>query len=382
MQKNEKQFYSIIGKKKNKLVNLANRRTNSNTFSKFKKSRNLSQKIGNKTLTNINSYKNKMLSIINNSKENHSKNEELFSNFVNSSSSKKIIFINSVQLHANYLSKLSSSNINDKILSSTSYRKKSNGNNFSPLNKKQKKRKKIDFIKYKFLIGQRNYHQRYENEFSSLNSKKKNQHLNRTTRKFKNKDKILKKFFFDPDSVNVQPMKNIKQNISIPSIKIMKSILPKKNNLKMTNYTSIKIKKFNNSRILSGIPNTLNNHNSSAFENNIRSVKNILFEKSRETVNFKKIKEKQNITDDNCNEYLDRISSSYSKGLLSKVRKTNKKLSDKNKIENLKNRKNSSVFNGKSGENKNSRIIHRNDRICEIIYLPSKKSVKFLSKPV
>ena len=232
MQKNEKQFYSIIGKKKNKLVNFANRRTNSNTFSEFKKSRNLSQKIGNKTLTNINSYKNKMLSIINNSKENHSKNEELFSNFIKLSSSKKNILINSVQLDANYLSKLSSSNINDKILSSTSYRKKSNGNNFSPLNKKQKKRKKIDFIKYKFLIGQRNYHQRYENEFSSFNSKKKNQHLNRTTRKFKNKDKILKKFFFDPDSVNVQPMKNIKKNISIPSIKIMKSILLKKKQFK------------------------------------------------------------------------------------------------------------------------------------------------------
>jgi len=116
-----------------------------------------------------------MLSIINNSKENRSKNEELFNfnSFINASSSKKNIFINSVQLDANYLSKISLSNIKGKILSSTTFRRKSNGKSFSPLNKKQKKRKKIDFIKYKFLMGQRNYQQRYENEFSFFYSKKK-----------------------------------------------------------------------------------------------------------------------------------------------------------------------------------------------------------------
>ena len=141
------------------------------------------------------------------------------------------------------------------------------------------------------------------------------------------------------------------------------------------------IKKFNNSSILSCFPNTLNKQNSSAFEYNIRSIKNILFEKSTETVKYKKLKEKQNIIDDNYNEYLDRISSSYSKGLLSKIRKTDKILRDKNKIEYLKHPTISSIFNRKNNENKISRRIHRNDRICEIIYLPSKKSINFLSKP-
>ena len=43
--------------------------------------------------------------------------------------------------------------------------KKNNENNFCPLNKTPKKRKKIDFIKYKFLLGQRNYYQRYDYDF-------------------------------------------------------------------------------------------------------------------------------------------------------------------------------------------------------------------------
>ena len=75
MQKNENQFYSIISQNKNTLLNIKNRGSDSNIFSKFNKSRNLIIKIGNKTLSSNDSYKNNMLSNFNDSKENHKKNE-------------------------------------------------------------------------------------------------------------------------------------------------------------------------------------------------------------------------------------------------------------------------------------------------------------------
>ena len=366
MQKNENQFYSIISQNKNTLLNIKNRGSDSNIFSKFNKSRNLLIKIGNKTLSSNDSYKNNMLSNINDSKENPNKNEELYNNFINSSDNKKKNFINSVQLDVNYLSKFASNTIKSKIFWSL-MDKKNNENNFCPLNKTPKKRKKIDFIKYKFLLGQRNYYQRYDYDFAPFYYKKKYPYLNRSSKKLNNKDKILKKFYLDPDNINAQSMKDIKdikeakENVSFSSIKNMKRIFPKANNIKKNNYTSIKIKKYNNSGILSCIQNKLNPSNNLPIEYNIRSIKNILFEKSKEIEEYNKLKEKHKIIDDGYNEYLNRISPSDSNRIINKIRKVNLKLRNKNNNKKLKVSKNIVIFNDIKDINRNIRKANRNN---------------------
>ena len=366
MQKNENQFYSIISQNKNTLLNIKNRGSDSNIFSKFNKSRNLLIKIGNKTLSGNDSYKNNMLSNINDSKENPNKNEELYNNFINSSDNKKKNFINSVQLDVNYLSKFASNTIKSKIFWSL-MDKKNNENNFCLLNKTPKKRKKIDFIKYKFLLGQRNYHQRYDYDFAPFYYKKKYPYLNRSSKKLNNKDKILKKFCLDPDNINAQSMKDIKdikeakENVSFSSIKNMKRIFPKANNIKKNNYTSIKIKKYNNSGILSCIQNKLNPSNNLPIEYNIRSIKNILFEKSKEIEEYNKLKEKHKIIDDGYNEYLNRISPSDSNRIINKIRKVNLKLRNKNNNKKLKVSKNIVIFNDIKDINRNIRKANRNN---------------------
>ena len=396
MQKNENKFHSIIRQKKNNLLNIIEKGSNPNLISKFNKSRNLLLKLGNKAFSNIDSYNN-MLSNFNDSKENPNKNEELNNNFINSSNNKKNSFINSVQLDINYLSKFPSNNIKSKIFWALISDKKNNENNLSPLNKTPQKRKKIDFIKYKFLLGQRNYYQRYDYDYSPFYYKKKYPYLNISPKKLHNKDKILKKFFYDRDSINAQSMKNIKdekevkENISNPSTIDMKNIFPKSNNIKPNNYTSIKIKKYNNSSILSSSSNKLRSTNNFEFEYNIRSIKNIIYERLKEIEEYNKLKEKNKIIDDNYNEYLNRISPSDSKIIINK--NMNIKLKNKNKNKKLKIPKNIIIFNVKKDENKHIRKIKRNNNSnlninynnsfdCKKLISNKKKNVDDISKNI
>ena len=189
---------------------------------------------------------------------------------------------------------------------------------------------------------------------------------------------------------DIKDVKEVKENISI---KNMKRIFPKTKNIKKNNYTSIKIKKFNNSSIFSCAPNKLNPQNNLAFEYNIRSIKNILFEKSKEIEEYNKLKDKHKIIDDNYNEYLDRIPPSDSKRIINKRRQMNIILRNKNNNKKLIIPKSIIIFNDKNDVNKNFRKKYRNNNSdlninynnsfdCKKLISNKKKFVEDISKNI
>ena len=217
------------------------------------------------------------------------KNEELCINDYNSINNYKTIFINSVQLDANYFKKKLPKNINNKNFSSKTIDLKNNKSIFSWFNLVQNKRKKIDFIKYKSLLGKKNQIKRLfqHNDcgFPLDNSKQINPLLIIDKKKYISRNKY--------------------KNNSLPNINSIHN--------NKSNYINIKIKKINKSSEKKE-PNKL------IFEYN--KTKNIILKKDNNLIKkFKNHKEHETIINDNFNQYLKSISSSESNKSKSEINK-------------------------------------------------------------
>ena len=312
------QIYSIINRMKSNLFKLKNKRAKINPISKFNSSNNLLSVNKNEVSSNFNIFKN---GIVSNSisKDISNKKEEVFKNDIDSISERKTDLLNFVQFDINYLRKISPKN------NFNTYEINNNSNIFNWLNISQIKERKMDFINYQFLLGQKNYFKRlfqhFDFHFSSSDSKRINRCLNRESKKYINENSSLnpsrskqnqKKDFFEQDELNVHQMKEGNGNFSSSSLKNINGI-NKKSILKLNKSRKIKLKKY--------------------CESDIKKLKEILFEYSKRKNN--KLIEKEKIIDDDYKEYLKAIPSTESNKSISKDKKLNKK-NPKTKIKNLK----------------------------------------------
>ena len=312
------QIYSIINRMKRNLFKLKNKRSKINPISKFNSSSNLLSVNKNEVSSNFNIFKN---GIVSNSisKDISNKKEEVFKNDIDSISERKTDLLNFVQFDINYLRKISPKN------NFNTYEINNNSNIFNWLNISQIKERKMDFINYQFLLGQKNYFKRlfqhFDFHFSSWDSKRINPCLNRDSKKYINENSSLnpsrlmqnqKKDFFEQDELNVHQMKEGNGNFSSSSLKNINGI-NKKSILKLNKSRKIKLKKY--------------------CESDIKKLKEILFEYSKRKNN--KLNEKEKIIDDDYKEYLKAIPSTESDKSISKDKKLNKK-NIKTKIKNLK----------------------------------------------
>ena len=312
------QIYSIINRMKRNLFKLKNKRAKINPISKFNSSNNLLSVNKNEVSSNYNIFKN---GIVSNciSKDISNKKEEVFKNDIDSISERKTDLLNFVQFDINYLRKTSPKN------NFNTYEINNNSNIFNWLNISQIKERKMDFINYQFLLGQKNYFKRlfqhFDFHFSSSNSKRINPCLNRESKKYINENSSLnpsrlkqnqKKDFFEQDELNAHQMKEGNGNFCSSSLKNINGI-NKKSILKLNKNKKIKLKKY--------------------CESDIKKLKEILFEYSKRKNN--KLNEKEKIIDDDYKEYLKAIPSTESNKSISKDKKLNKK-NHKTKIKNLK----------------------------------------------
>ena len=312
------QIYSIINRMKSNLFKLKNKRAKINPISKFNSSNNLLSVNKNEVSSNFNIFKN---GIVSNSisKDISNKKEEVFKNDIDSISERKTDLLNFVQFDINYLRKISPKN------NFNTYEINNNSNIFNWLNISQIKERKMDFINYQFLLGQKNYFKRlfqhFDFHFSSSDSKRINPCLNRDSKKYINENSSLnpsrlmqnqKKDFFEQDELNVHQMKEGNRNFCSSSLKNINGI-NKKSILKLNKNKKIKLKKY--------------------CESDIKKLKEILFEYSKRKNN--KLNEKEKIIDDDYKEYLKAIPSTESNKSISKDKKLNKK-NPKTKIKNLK----------------------------------------------
>ena len=404
MKKNETQFYGDITLMRNDLLKLKSEKSKSNTMTKFNFSRNSLLKNKNKTSSNFNLYKNGQISI-NNSKDILNKYEELFKSGYNSISHKKSILENSSPFGIDFLRRLSVKNTRNKVFSYKTCEMKNNANIIHWLNLEQIKKKKIDFIKYKFLLGQKNYYKRLFQQddfsFSSYYSKKANPFLKKTPkRQYFDSDKF-KKLFFEKEDINAHSMKDGKECFSISLFKDadLKNNLNKQNILGINNYLGVTIKKFNTPKFCRKPDELLDS------KNNSQSKKNNLIEKSNKNKKNKNqnelSKNKENnksnehvkIVDDNYKEYLKGISSSESNKTKRKtiniIKKNNQFLN-----KSLKSLKNKLLLNDKSGifqqvkrldkYHYSNIIIKNNKKLIELKKLISneRKNMDDLSKEI
>ena len=104
------------------------------------------------------------------------------------------------------------------------------------LNFAQIKKKKIDFIKYKFLLEQNNYYKRLFDKdyrgFSSYYSEKIS--LKENLKRYNINLDQLKKLFFENEYKNINSMKNMNENLSMTSIKNHINAHNKKNTVNVT----------------------------------------------------------------------------------------------------------------------------------------------------
>ena len=255
-------------------MKLINNNSKENTSTKFHFSRNLLLKNKNKTSSNFNIYKNPNPSDYN-SIDTPNKKEELFKSDINSINSKKTIFENSFQFEQNFLSRINYKKNSREIFSAKSCDKKIYPKIINRLNLSKIKKRKIDYIKNKFLLMQKNYYKelfkKEELESFSNYSRKINSFLGKIENKYNNIDKLIK-YYLEQDNSNAHLKKNKVNNFSISSYKNFDGYHTKKNN-----YNIIKIKKCNS-------PNIIKSSNYLLLDNknNIRSKKNYTIKKSKE----------------------------------------------------------------------------------------------------
>ena len=284
MEKNETQLYDSINQITNSFIKLKCEKSRNETMRKYNFSRN--SFLNNKTSLSINSFKSYLISNTN-SEDISNKNEILFKSDINSNSKRKTSFINSNKFNKIFLRKIKSKK-NQKNFNGTKSLDIKNSNIIQLLNKSQNNNRKIDFIKYKFLLGQKNYYKNLFNKddfsFYSYYSKRINPYFKKNTERFYfDKDK-LKKLFFGKDEQNIHSIKDFSKYLSIYSFKNINKIR-KQNNLRMNNYNCMKM---NHNYIV----NKLDDNKENNMHNKTKEIKNII--------------------DDNYNEYLKDISSSDS----------------------------------------------------------------------
>ena len=141
------------------------------------------------------------------------KNEDLKIN-TNSISKRKTFLINNVEFDTNYLRKiLSKKNSKSSVF-------KDNTNIFDGLNISSNKDRKIDFINYQFLLGQKNYFkklfQHYDFKIPLCKTKRIIPYLSQDPKKYFDEGK-LKKNPQERDKVNLPAMKEKNKNFSLSS---------------------------------------------------------------------------------------------------------------------------------------------------------------------
>ena len=300
MEENENQIFSKINRTQKNLINLSNKRLNLHSIFKYNYSRNSFPKYIKQISSNFSIFKNILISN-NILQDMPTKNEELISSDINSASNKKTKLVNSVQFDENYLRKIS-------------YKTCGMNNNINIL---RNKKRKYDFIKYKFLLGQKNYFKRLFQNFdfglSLYDSKSVNPSLKKDLKKY-NDESGTKKIYLKQDDINIPSTKDGSEDISINSCKNTNN--NQNNNkiiFKRNNYTDIKIKKYI-------LPNIIKQQNDFLLENNKNTNKsNNSFEKCKEH------KKQEKIIYDNYNEYLKSSSSSESNESLTEVKRKIKK---------------------------------------------------------
>ena len=320
MEQNETKIISNTNRLKTNFIKLKNVESKANTTRKFYLSRNSFLKNKNKTLYNFGKYNIGILSN-NYSKDIPYKKEELFKNEMNSISYRKSLLANSVQFDVNFLSRLSEKKNINKIISSKTIDVKNYENIIRLLNVIPNKKRKIDFLKYKYLLGQKNYYKRlFEQDdfsFSTYYSKKINPYLRKKPKKYYFNVEEFKKIFAEQDDMCIYSMRDWHKNFSISSLKHLNNNLPKKNNCKINNlYTTIKIRKNNIPNILRRTNEIIDDDKNVIIKKNDYLIKKLNENKknkiNQENKELDKSPEKEKIIYDNYNKYINNISSSES----------------------------------------------------------------------
>ena len=269
-------MYSILYKTRNNLINLKNSKSKI-----INDSKNLFPKKTNETPSNFCLNKN-FIQSYRNTKDIPIKSKKFKSN--TSFISKKNAFcINKIKFDTNYLRRISTKN------DSKEYKMKNNENFLYGLNISKIKERKIDFIDFEFLLGQKNYFkkifQHYDFKYPKYITKKINPYLSQDSNKYFNEAK-LNKNSFEENSSNTYSMKAERKNISL-SLYRYRNILNKSSVIKINNIKRIKFKKYK--------------------APDIKKLKDLLFEYSKRKND--NIIEKEKNNDDNYNDYLKDISS-------------------------------------------------------------------------
>lgn len=321
MLKNEKIIYKQIHSMRNCLRKQNNRKTNINFFSKLHSNRK-SFLEKSKTSSNFIRFKINSLYRPNDSKDNQNpfkkmqlnNTKEIFNNDIKlnikSFTARRNNMVNTIQLDENYLRLISIKNIKNKRTSSMI--NDINKNNqllhsvYTPI-----KKKRIDLIKYKFLLGKKNYYKRICNlkENGLLINEKSNNitpfHLYINYNIYNNEDDKTK--YLQLQSEEIKSSRLTKENFSFPSIRnqgIQKQ-------LKNFKFTSIKIKKDND-----GDKNNISkitkyfNDKYIKYKDNFSSEKDNIKNNLKGDVENDKSSSHCKIIEDNYNEYLNDISSS------------------------------------------------------------------------
>ena len=125
-------------------------------------------------------------------------------------------------------------NNTSEIFSAKSCDKKIYPKIINRLNLSQIKKRKIDYIKNKSLLKQKNYYKKLfrkeELESSSNYSRKINSFLGKIENKYNNIDKLIK-YYLEQDKSNAHSMKNKVNNFSISSYKNFDGYHTKKKNI-------------------------------------------------------------------------------------------------------------------------------------------------------
>ncbi len=327
MKKNGTQLFrytNLIQNEKIKMKYQNSKYTNQTMNFSFSKNKN-------KALSNFNLIKNYQIST-NNCRDNSYRNNELYKSEISSVSQEKTQLENSVQSRVIFLRKLSAKNIRTKAFFLNKCNKKCNFNIIPRINMKLNEKKKIDFIKYKFLLAKNNYDKKlfqHDNVGSSSDYSKKINHclIKNKNRYFFDFEK-LKKFFFKQDDINAHSMKDENENYSISSFKDFKNNYNKKNIFVTDNYSGIKNTNNKTAKIFKKSRESLYDYKKSIpikkinlFEKAKKIIKNKNNQEHKDNVYFNKSSGNKKIIDDNYKEYLKDISSSESN---KSIKKNNK----------------------------------------------------------
>ena len=302
MEKCEKKFCNKSNHVQNDLMNYKNIKSKSDAFTKFDFSRNSFLKNKNRTSINFTLHRNLMLPG-QSFKDISNKKEELLR--CENDSNRKTLLVNTVKFDINFLKRISCINDKKKLFSSQTWDVRNYAKTIRWLNLAKFKKKKIDFIKHKFLLGQKNYYKRlFDKEpmgFSSYYSEKINPILKENLKRYYTNLYQLKKLFFENENKNINLPKKRNENLSVSSLKNFINVQNKKNN-----HSCIKIKKIKTPNIMKQSSNLFID-----YKNNIQSRRNYSEDEDHNENN--KSKGNQKIIDDIYNDYLKNISSSKSK---------------------------------------------------------------------